>query len=488
MVIENRDVSVGMEEFGSSSIQPTDSEYNACNFSKYAIGSYRFYWVVTRVPCFIFLAVLSLDLLIEYQEKNPATITTYIEYPTNSSIVKVKICNTVFLDPQKILTYNQKEFDLEAYEFLYQAAKGNTAFNDSGWVKTDHMKPVFMISSRVRRQFLREIDQFMVGCHVRETYQSCPALFSYFDESYNPCFEGLINLGGIGLHYAATFFLYYDRKTTMGRYTRANGANVVLAHPEQHTPYVHGSFIGAGDLLTLSGSFILKKQEKAFKNSRCVNKSGLESQNFTGEHFETVYSTFSCGDICFAEKYFEVCGCPVFAGWNITKTECLEKQQYRNCVSNPEVFFSHISEIENCVDKKCWPPCDQKIMDVNPKTTPLNFGSGGLVSLLEEISSRSPETSSLAAGLLQQIKYNDSAEDEISKNFAQLSLYILDDRLITNLEIVQMVSFPTLVGNLGGLLGMWLGLSVISMINFMEGLFNKLFAKKCGAHVRTTVR
>ena len=215
-------------------------------YPRLCIWLHNLFWFLTRSVCFILLSVLSFQLLIQYQEKNPTTITTYTDAPEEAGVLKVKICNSVFLDPDKIKAYDESKFSLEAYQFLKEVVNGNSIFNDSGWVQPDPLKPFFMISSRVKKTFLMDLDQFMLACFVGQSYKHCSKLFFYFDETFSPCFEGFIKLKGYGIHYAATIFLYFNPNKTLGRYTKFMGANVVVAHPEQQKPHADGFFIAPG--------------------------------------------------------------------------------------------------------------------------------------------------------------------------------------------------------------------------------------------------
>ena len=471
------EVTDSVDTEANEAIPKINDKRNQWLLSKIYIWLHKFVWMLSRSFCLILLVFLSSQLFLQYVENNPTTIATYTDHHKNSTTVKLKICHTVYLDPDKILGYNGSEIDIEAYEFLYEAVKGNSHFNDSGWVLTDHLKPFFSISSRVRKTFLTQLNQFMIACFHKERYLDCSNFFIYYDESYNPCFEGWVTLDGLGLHYAATIFLYFDPAKTLGKYTKSIGANVVLAHPEQHKPHIYGSFIAPGDLLTLSGSFVFKKQAKSFKKSKCVQRQGMETHNFTGEVFETSYNTHSCGELCLAKLYFEVCGCPALSGWNITKTECLEKSVYRRCITNQTVFEQNAKKVESCLQQYCWTSCNEKRIDVETKRAPLNFRRGGMITLLEGIISQAPNSSVLAASMLDKINGSASEEKQVSQNVAQLSVFLLDNQLITNLEIVEMVSFPTFIGNLGGLLGMWLGVSVVSVMQFLESWLRKMLHK-----------
>ena len=229
--------------------------------------------------------------------------------------------------------------------------------------------------------------------------------------------------------------------------------------------------------MIVTSSLVHKRQSHSLKKSKCIDRGSLDVYNFTGERFETTYNVFSCRELCYARSFYEECQCPPYSGWNITKTECLEKQNFRDCIVDPQTFFNCQPKFEKCNRRNCWRRCNENILLTSAQTIPLALQEGAVITMLKEITTKVPDPNSLAVTLLEQINDSYFREKGISGNLAQLSVY-LDGGPVANLQIVEMVPFATFISNLGGLLGMWLGLSVISIMQLVESLLQKTLANR----------
>ena len=68
--------------------------------------------------------------------------------------------------------------------------------------------------------------------------------------------------------------------------------------------------------------------------------------------------------------------------------------------------------------------------------------------------------------------------DEIAKHVAQLTFYLESDKPEKHVEIIPIMTLPTFLGNMGGLIGMWLGVSAISLIEVLELLVHRLISRQ----------
>ena len=99
-----------------------------------------------------------------YKEENLLTIITYTDIGLTAPPVKVKICNSYYLDPEKILSYNGTDLKMEAYQYLYEAASGNHKFNDTSSVNYNDVRYFMFASSRVYQEFAMNVEQFLLAC------------------------------------------------------------------------------------------------------------------------------------------------------------------------------------------------------------------------------------------------------------------------------------------------------------------------------------
>ena len=156
--------------------------------------------------------------------------------------------------------------------------------------------------------------------------------------------------------------------------------------------------------------------------------------------------------MCLAQVYFEECNCPPFYGMNITKTECLEDRNFRDCVLS-EFHFNNIYERYKQCTSGCLKKCDEKQLEIHTSRANFYYNAGNIVNMLLTINNSFEISSPLAMDLLRQIDQSENKSvqaDLISQNMAQLTIYLDSTNGIKRMEIVEMISFPTLMSNIGG--------------------------------------
>ena len=443
------------------------------------------FWTAAWTTCLAFLAFFCWQLWHQYKEDHPITIITYTDIDEwHIPALKVKVCYSHYLDPVKILQYNGTEFDFEAYDFLHAAASGNDSFDDSKSALSDDLLYYFPISSRVLRTFATDLDEFFLACSFAGFRINCPTHFKAVIDSFVPCFEGIVKLPALGFYSPFTLFFYFNSSKSLGKYTKTEGAYVTVSDPEEYIPPIRGNFVQGHDLLTLATDVIHKRQTVSFPKSKCVAKQGVETQNFTGEPFDVVYSVHSCSDLCNFKLKWQLCGCVSAPGWNATKTECLEKEENRRCVNDVLQYFTNYTAWAKC-KSKCSRKCDERKMRVSATLQTRKFSQNSLVSFLEDLSNTKSNvrdnlnyTNPLAEKLLNRINQSENRNSEIeaiANHIAQCSIFIKDNQPITNVDIFPMVTFATFLSNIGGLLGMWLGLSVIAILELLQKSARKLY-------------
>ena len=118
-----------------------------------------------------------------------------------------------------VLAYNGTNFDFDSYEFLYQAALGNTSFNDQMYVQpTPSGKYRVFTSARVLETFKLDLDRFMVFCHLRGSPDNCMEDFQWNLHPEIGCYEPKIGLKNYGEFWSVTLTLFFDPNITMCRY------------------------------------------------------------------------------------------------------------------------------------------------------------------------------------------------------------------------------------------------------------------------------
>ena len=441
------------------------------------------FYYIKRLPrffiwttCTIILLYFAIQIFQEYRQKIPVTVTTFIDAPPNPDPIQIKICNTAFLDPQKILDYDITTGNLSPhqYNFLLQTVNKNYSFDDDIYVRRGVIKEIFVLSSRTLDEFKLDKEDFMLLCRVPFSDIECVSQFVWHVEPYGGCYQADLYIKGYGQYNMLSLSFYFDPDVNLKRYSRGRlGAFVTIRHPQDSSPFTNPIFLGSNELVLVTAKTIHKTQKISFDDSKCTHRRGLETYDFTGEPFHTPYTITACIDLCYAEAFFNHCQCSAVIGWNITKTECVEHLENVHCLMNE--LKSGITHIENaaqsCFDT-CLSTCDEKILEIKVTKTQLNTVKQTLLDDLKFLRSFYNQ-SSLVDKLISQIESSaDPVETayRISRNFADLNIYLEIGQKVKKVETILLMSEGTFISNIGGLMGMWLGLSAVSILEFLEKL------------------
>ena len=211
-----------------------------------------------------------------------------------------------------------------------------------------------------------------------------------------------------------------------------------------------------------------------FQKSKCTYRDGLEWYHFTGEPFQSLYDPHSCIYLCYAEYVQKICNCSVFVGWNMTKTDCVENLETRKCFDSSVVWKIPFvrTKIKNCLSN-CQPKCRRKSLELKV------FKSANALTLKDRRKLQFQIKNSLnfsfaAREVLSKLRdkaMEDTEKETILKNIARLNIYFPDNEQWKVSETIPKMTFSTFVSNVGGLVGMWLGISAVTVIEWMGRLF-----------------
>ena len=131
---------------------------------------------------------------------------------------------------------------------------------------------------------------------------------------------------------------------------------------------------------------------------------------------------------------------------------------------------------------KCYKKCDQKSLELKVSKTHMDFTPSALLNKFKFLT-RIYDTPLLTELVtrLQMKNYSDDSIREVSDNIAQLTVHFKAGEPVKRMETILLMSGSTFVSNIGGLVGMWLGLSAISVIELLEKtLITGIFWRKNG--------
>ena len=309
-------------------------------------------WLLMWTFCITVSILFIHSTFVEYQESDPITTTTFIDGKPKPDPVIVKICNSVFLDAQKILKYNGTEFNYDAYEFLYEAVSGNFLFDDSKWVVSTSVNDMFFLSNNVLDAFRLDVDMFLGTCYVVGSYRNCIPDFEWHLDVETSCYQAQIDLGGYGRNRALKLGFFFNPDIQLGKYISLPGVYVTFFHPRDYIPYSSGFYVVPKDFVVVSATTEHKVQKASFEKAKCFEPDGPQFYNFTGGPFEVEYNTEYCSNLCFAEAYYNECDCSPFYGMNQTNSECLEEEEKRLCLKHLGAFPEKIeNSSKECLTK-----------------------------------------------------------------------------------------------------------------------------------------
>ena len=428
--------------------------------------------------CCTIISIISTWLVIqEFLEDMPATVSTYEDPPEYPDPINIRLCNTAFLDSDEILNHQGEFKNYESYKFLHRLMSGNATGDKDDWILSSPIRDYYLLSTTVLEEFKLDIGKFVLKCLVTKTNRDCLNDFQWKLDDAGICYTASIDLKGYGSNWNLGMWFYFD-PSSIETYTSALGAYGNIFVPGYNAMTYEGFMIAPGKFQTMSGTISSTHQTRSFKKSKCVDQFGLNTFTFTGEPFQTLYSPASCADLCYMESLYEKCQCSFLIGWNITKTECFENSETRACLMKWFYGFPLIQDETKRCRSRCISQCEHREIELTTLNVEVDYSDEVIMAGLVAINSTG---NSFVNDLLRRI---DEAQDpnemvkQISRNVAQLTFYLKSGEPIKHVKIIPMMTLSTFLGNVGGLVGMWLGVSAISLMELLENAIFKIVSQK----------
>ncbi|XP_075129649.1 epithelial sodium channel subunit beta-like [Leptodactylus fuscus] len=399
---------------------------------------------------------------------------TYMRYPTQE---KVTLVNSARL-PFPAITFcnlnraRKSQLNSSRYKTL----------NDQLPLMSDHEKEKDVLSNTRERNFafamsqLSTQEQMALGHRLEDMLISCvfhdvSCNESFFTPFLNPklgnCYtfngprnqtarkeEEVLNATKAGFSYGLTMELFIEQHEYISSLSTAAGLRVVL-HGQGKMPFPEdeGVNVPPGQESDIGVVKVHVKRLQEPYNSRC--SSGQNIRNYYTDVYGTDYSREACKKSCAQAKMIKNCGCrmwefPAPPGLDVPLCN-ISEPSVSNCVELYEYKLSH--------DKlKCDCPlqCDEEIFELTlsssqwPSNTYLNLFSKRLES---------------------RRGYQDM--QTIRDNVVKVVVYYqqLNYELIEEVPSMQLVD---LFSSIGGLVGLWIGVSVCTVAEFLELILNLL--------------
>ena len=188
------------------------------------------------------------------------------------------------------------------------------------------------------------------------------------------------------------------------------------------------------------------------------------------------YTMEFCQFICQQKTIAEVCGCSDTFDWNFSRNEeILQRAQQKCDVWNSTQYgcmvsvYTEYSRGYRFCD--CPNSCSDKSfqMKVSTASWPSLSYTPHFVSLMKR--SKSSKVRKLINQLLTDAYTDDSSkarlQEQISRNFVRLEVHF-ETMVYQKVKETPKYNLSTLFGTIGGNLGLWLGWSILSLIEFLQ--------------------
>ncbi|XP_077988551.1 epithelial sodium channel subunit beta-like [Glandiceps talaboti] len=325
----------------------------------------------------------------------------------------------------------------------------------------------------VRIELGHQAESFIVNCSWQGNSCSSDNFTVFSDSMYGNCFT----FNGLGSDYTYTtsfpgplyglsLQLFIEQHEYLPDYEPSSKAGVrITIHDQNKMPFPQdNAYTIAPGYATSIGVRRVEVQRQPDPYSDCVQLTDSAYENIYMQTYGVGYSVQTCMKSCYQYHVIDRCGCadPYYPYDNKLFSSCDSKnttQMY--CKALVEYNYTIQTEDISC-------DCPQACTDIS-FTSELSSASwpskSSLTSILNQLSTSSP---SLAQLILEDTQNDTGA---VSDNLLRLDIYYQE----LNYELL--VYEPSYVwtdlgSDFGGLIGLWIGVSVLTCFEFLEFVFD----------------
>lgn len=358
-----------------------------------------------------------------------------------------------------------------------------------------------------------QLEGFVVNCHYAgHKCNKTRDFYKFFDPYYFNCFtyrapgpeemddslaEGIEN-GWSSIVLSGSGMLDKNTEIRMlpglhewrSAVSASEGVRVVIHPPSTHPyPFTEGYDVPPG----FSASFGIRPR----RNIRIGPPHGnCTVTNPLGDKTER-YRLMSCQKMCMQQFIVDTCKCldvglpRIYHDRNLTMCrydgnlsdscmhnatdDCLETMMnlHRNITCARSVK-ANVTKNANAMEEcECFPPCDEVSYDVSYSLSkwPASGYEGDAAYFdvfgIERFNERFNKTETMGKFHLFQEYFNVSNREKTMKDFARLNVYIADSNVVKTQESRDYTR-NQLVSDIGGQLGLWVGISIITLAEVLE--------------------
>lgn len=275
-----------------------------------------------------------------------------------------------------------------------------------------------------------------------------------------------------GPKYGLTLDLFINQMEYIPSLTQEAGVRVLLT-PQRTIPFPvnEGLTVSPGFATSIGLRKLQIKRVDPFKNGSCFEKDGLENGSiYNKRHKGSKYSVQGCMYSCLAQAQLLTCNCSE-GKFRLEKRICSEISQVK-CVH--EVTRKYEGDELGC-SEKCPQPC--KHMSFRTSISSSSW-STNYEQQIQALMLRDPDANFVSMG---------KSRDLLRRNFLRIKIYFdeLNTEKITYSEYYLM---ENLMSDIGGQLGLWIGVSVITIAEMLKLLLDVLNVLCRKAHINDNER
>ncbi|XP_032233718.2 degenerin deg-1 isoform X2 [Nematostella vectensis] len=249
-----------------------------------------------------------------------------------------------------------------------------------------------------------------------------------------------------------TLELNAEQHEYVGQLSHEAGMRVLIStQGEMPSPLEKGISVSPGFSTTTGIRLTNILRADPFNNKSCLSSDDIDPENLYRKRYNVSYSRTTCMDSCLAHKQVDMCGCLEYRFPNIDNRivcDILDIDVIR-CLNKVQSLYQ---DNKLGCSEKCRPPCNEEVFKLS-------------------ISSARWPTDDYEAHFLDELKEEKGfvlpANADARAYFVKLQIFYeeLNHEVIEEYRSYELVNF---VSDIGGQLGLWIGISALTASEFIE--------------------
>ncbi|XP_033107563.1 degenerin-like protein asic-1 [Anneissia japonica] len=334
-----------------------------------------------------------------------------------------------------------------------------------------------------RHRIGHSLQDMLLDC-TWKGYPCSPTNFTrFYHYRYGNCYtfnngqlSSILTTNKPGPNYGLSLELFVDQSEYMDDITDSAGLRISIHDPNKMPfPEDDGLYIGPGQRTSIS-TRVMEIDRLGKPWGDCTDVNNYNTTNIYINMYNVSYSMQACERSCYQYSVIEQCSCadtnfpfPVEL-LNLVPCDTEDNETARICIENMEAKYDNDELMCSCNQT-----CEEEIYltSISQSEWPSQGYQNTLFKRMEERNSK----------MRSNVK-GPEADDWTKRNVAKLDVYFME---LNYQYIKQSPAYEVkdLLSDIGGQLGLWIGVSVVTLMEMMQlvgAVFGALFAKLHGPH------